>query len=70
MDRDVIEQKLESLRRCLKRVADKCLADPAAPVRVRTSAKATGARCAGSSVAFLRFAQERCCVRYATGTQL
>lgn len=30
MDRDVIEQKLESLRRCLKRVADKCPADPAA----------------------------------------
>jgi len=28
MDREVIEQKLESLRRCLQRVADKC---PSAP---------------------------------------
>ena len=29
MDREVIEQKLESLRRCLRRIAEKC---PAAPV--------------------------------------
>ena len=29
MDREVIEQKLESLRRCLQRVAEKCPADPA-----------------------------------------
>ena len=28
MDRKVIEQKLESLRRCLQRVADKCPPDP------------------------------------------
>lgn len=28
MDREVIEQKLESLRRCLRRVADKCPPDP------------------------------------------
>ncbi len=28
MDREVIEQKLESLRRCLWRVAEKCPADP------------------------------------------
>ncbi len=28
MDREVIEQKLESLRRCLRRVADKCPSDP------------------------------------------
>lgn len=28
MDRDVIEQKLESLRRCLARVASKCPAQP------------------------------------------
>jgi len=28
MDREVIEQKLESLRRCLKRVAQKCPTDP------------------------------------------
>ncbi len=28
MDREVIEQKLESLRRCLQRVADKCPSDP------------------------------------------
>lgn len=28
MDREVIEQKLESLRRCLQRVADKCPPDP------------------------------------------
>jgi uncharacterized protein YutE (UPF0331/DUF86 family) len=28
VDREVIEQKLESLRRCLQRVADKCPADP------------------------------------------
>lgn len=28
MDRQVIEQKLESLRRCLKRVAEKCPSDP------------------------------------------
>jgi len=27
MDREVIEQKLESLRRCLQRIADKCPAD-------------------------------------------
>lgn len=27
MDREIIEQKLESLRRCLKRVAEKCPAD-------------------------------------------
>jgi uncharacterized protein YutE (UPF0331/DUF86 family) len=27
MDREVIEQKLESLRRCLRRVADKCPPD-------------------------------------------
>ncbi len=30
MDRDVIEQKLESLRRCLHRVQSKCPNDPAA----------------------------------------
>lgn len=30
MDREVIEQKLESLRRCLQRVAEKCPRDPAA----------------------------------------
>jgi hypothetical protein len=29
MDREVIEQKLESLRRCLRRVAEKCPPDPA-----------------------------------------
>ena len=29
MDREVIEQKLESLRRCLQRVAQKCPSDPA-----------------------------------------
>jgi hypothetical protein len=29
MDREVIEQKLESLRRCLQRVAEKCPSDPA-----------------------------------------
>jgi uncharacterized protein YutE (UPF0331/DUF86 family) len=29
MDREVIEQKLESLRRCLQRVAEKCPPDPA-----------------------------------------
>lgn len=28
MDREVIEQKLESLRRCLQRVANKCPPDP------------------------------------------
>ena len=28
MDREVIEQKLESLRRCLQRVANKCPTDP------------------------------------------
>lgn len=28
MDREVIEQKLESLRRCLQRVAEKCPSDP------------------------------------------
>ena len=28
MDREVIEQKLESLRRSLQRVADKCPPDP------------------------------------------
>lgn len=28
MDREVIEQKLESLRRCLQRVAEKCPPDP------------------------------------------
>jgi len=28
MDREVIEQKLESLRRCLQRVAEKCPANP------------------------------------------
>ena len=28
MDREVIEQKLESLRRCLQRVAEKCPFDP------------------------------------------
>jgi hypothetical protein len=28
MDREVIEQKLESLRRCLRRVAEKCPPDP------------------------------------------
>jgi uncharacterized protein YutE (UPF0331/DUF86 family) len=28
MDREVIEQKLESLRRCLRRIADKCPPDP------------------------------------------
>lgn len=28
MDRAVIEQKLESLRRCLQRVVDKCPSDP------------------------------------------
>lgn len=33
MDREVIEQKLESLRRCLKRVADKCPPDPEALAR-------------------------------------
>lgn len=27
MDREVIEQKLESLRRCMRRVVDKCPAD-------------------------------------------
>lgn len=30
MDREVIEQKLESLRRSLQRVADKCPPDPEA----------------------------------------
>jgi uncharacterized protein YutE (UPF0331/DUF86 family) len=30
MDREVIEQKLESLRRCLQRVAEKCPPDSAA----------------------------------------
>ncbi len=29
MDREVVEQKLESLRRCLRRVETKCPADPA-----------------------------------------
>lgn len=29
MDREVIEQKLESLRRCLRRVEEKCPLDPA-----------------------------------------
>ena len=29
MDREVIEQKIESLRRCLQRVAEKCPSDPA-----------------------------------------
>lgn len=29
MDREVIELKLESLRRCLQRVAEKCPSDPA-----------------------------------------
>lgn len=29
MDRQVIEQKLESLRRCLRRIQDKCPNDPA-----------------------------------------
>jgi len=29
MDREVIEQKLESLRRCLQRIAEKCPPDPA-----------------------------------------
>ena len=33
MDREVIEQKLESLRRCLQRVAEKCPSDPAALAR-------------------------------------
>lgn len=28
MDREVVEQKLESLRRCLKRIETKCPADP------------------------------------------
>ncbi|MGJ0485849.1 MAG: type VII toxin-antitoxin system HepT family RNase toxin [Methylomicrobium sp.] len=28
MDREIIEQKLESLRRCLKRIAQKCPVDP------------------------------------------
>ena len=28
MDREVIEQKLVSLRRCLQRVAEKCPSDP------------------------------------------
>ena len=28
MDREVIEQKLESLRRCLRRIAGKCPTDP------------------------------------------
>jgi uncharacterized protein YutE (UPF0331/DUF86 family) len=28
MDREVVEQKLESLRRCLLRIEDKCPADP------------------------------------------
>ena len=28
MDREVIELKLESLRRCLQRVAEKCSSDP------------------------------------------
>ena len=28
MDREVIEQKLESLRRCLQHIADKCPSDP------------------------------------------
>ena len=28
MDREVIEHKLESLRRCLQRVADKCPPNP------------------------------------------
>ena len=28
MDREVIEQKLESLRRCLRRIAEKCPTDP------------------------------------------
>ena len=30
MDREIVEQKLESLRRCVGRVADKCPADAAA----------------------------------------
>lgn len=30
MDREVIEEKLESLRRCLQRVVDKCPPDPEA----------------------------------------
>jgi hypothetical protein len=29
MDREVIEQKLESLRRCLQRIVEKCPPDPA-----------------------------------------
>lgn len=29
MDREIVEQKLESLRRCLQRIADKCPIDPA-----------------------------------------
>ncbi len=29
MDREIVEQKLESLRRCLQRVTDKCPNDPA-----------------------------------------
>lgn len=33
MDREVIEQKLESLRHCLKRVADKCPPEPEALAR-------------------------------------
>ena len=33
MDREVIEQKLESLRRCLRRIADKCPPDSEALVR-------------------------------------
>jgi uncharacterized protein YutE (UPF0331/DUF86 family) len=33
MDREVIEQKLESLRRCLQRVEEKCPSDPAALTR-------------------------------------
>ena len=28
MDREVIDQKLESLRRCLQRIAEKCPSDP------------------------------------------
>ena len=29
MDREVIEQKLESLRRCLHRISERCPSDPA-----------------------------------------
>lgn len=33
MDREIVEQKLESLRRCVQRVADKCPDDPATLAR-------------------------------------